>query len=129
MIDLRDVIDRFEAIEDSDDEDEKAEAATLRALLDECQGNGGDAEWRGAWYPVTLVRDSYFVEYAQELADEIGAIDRDAKWPCNHIDWDAAARDLRQDYTSIDFDGVTYLTRQHLPARVAPRRFAAGGGD
>lgn len=33
-------------------------------------------------------------EYAENLADDIGAIDGDAKWPMMYIDWERAARDL-----------------------------------
>lgn len=59
----------------------------------------------------TLIRDSYFEDYAQELAEDIGAINSNATWPNNCIDWERAARELRMDYTSIDFDGVTYWIR------------------
>lgn len=38
-------------------------------------------------------------EFAQDYAEGVGAIDRDAKWPMNHIDWEAAASDLMQDYS------------------------------
>jgi len=72
---------------------------------------GGDEQWEGAWYPVTLIRDSYFENYAQELADGIGAINSDARWPNNCIDWARAARELQADYTSVDFDGETYWCR------------------
>jgi hypothetical protein len=47
-------------------------ADTLYDLLAELRGNGGDHEWRGDWYPVTLIRDSYFTEYAQSFAEDIG---------------------------------------------------------
>lgn len=63
------------------------------------------------WYPVTLIRDSYFEQYARDLAEDIGAIPDDAQWPCTCIDWEQAARELQQDYTTIDFDGVDYWTR------------------
>jgi antirestriction protein len=36
-------------------------------------------------------------DYAEELADDIGAIPDDLSWPLTHIDWDAAARDLEYD--------------------------------
>ncbi|WP_028192299.1 antirestriction protein ArdA [Salinispora pacifica] len=42
------------------------------------------------------------VEYAQDLADDLGVLDADATWPCNYIDWDRAARDLFiDDYWSV----------------------------
>lgn len=62
-------------------------------------------------YGVTLIRDSYFEDYAQQMAEDIGAINRDATWPLNHIDWEAAAEALKGDYTSAEFDGVTYWAR------------------
>lgn len=59
----------------------------------------------------SLIRDSYFEEYAEQLADDIGAIDRNAKWPVNCIDWEKAARELQYDYTEVDFDGEAYWIR------------------
>lgn len=113
IVDVRDVIARYEelsAIEERD-EDEETEFSSLTKLLNELCGSGGDEQWRGDWYPVTLIRDDYFEQYARDLADDIGAINRDAKWPNTHIDWEAAARDLQQDYSSVEWDGVTYWYR------------------
>lgn len=91
--------------------DSLEELATLESLLDDLAGNGGDEQWEGAWYPVTLVRDSYFRDYAQELAEESGWVPTDAPWPARCIDWEQAAWELRMDYTSTEFDGVTYWYR------------------
>jgi antirestriction protein len=111
VIDSRDIIERIdELVELSKGEDwtveDNDELTALQALA--AQGADYAPDWE---YGETLIRDSYFKEYAQELADDIGAIDRDAKWPTNCIDWDQAARELRMDYTAIDFDGVTYWVR------------------
>lgn len=122
VIDVRDIIARVEELEpiamtvagEGDDaltEGETEELATLQAFLADLAGNGGDEDWRGDWYPVTLVRDSYFKDYAQELAEECGMIPDDNRWPCTCIDWDKAARELRMDYTSAEFEGVTYWYR------------------
>lgn len=120
LIDIRNVIERVEELEDQlgpmdeadgTDQDERLELATLVALLDECKGNGGDEQWRGDWYPITLIRDTYFEDYARELAEDIGAIKDDASWPYTCIDWERAARELQMDYTAIEFDGVTYWVR------------------
>lgn len=62
-------------------------------------------------YGETLIRDSYFQDYAQELAEDVGAIDAAATWPNTCIDWEWAARELQMDYTAVEFDGVTYWTR------------------
>jgi antirestriction protein len=92
-------------------QDAATEFRAITAFLEQMKGYGGDEEWRGDWYPVTLVRDSYFKEYAQELAEDVGAIPDDAAWPCTCIDWERAARELRMDYTAAEYDGVTYWFR------------------
>ena len=126
ILDTRDIIARVEHLEqlrqpgpvdlgpydnECAQDDLFAELATLEDFLEQLKDNGGDEQWRGDWYPVTLVRESYFKEYAQELADDIGAIDSEASWPNTCIDWDKAAWELKMDYTSAEFDGVTYLFR------------------
>jgi hypothetical protein len=62
-------------------------------------------------YSASLIRDDYFRTYAQELAEDIGAIDPDAGWPLGHIDWDAAADALRMDYMTVTYLGVEYQVR------------------
>lgn len=139
LIDVRDIIarieelreardtlrDEFDAMPENDGVDfdnwvrnqegfsseEADELQTIEALMNDLEGMGGDEKWEGAWYPITLIRDSYFRDYAQELADDIGAINADMSWPNNCIDWDRAARELQMDYSSVEFDGVTYWTR------------------
>lgn len=76
-----------------------------------------DAEDYGDWdHGETFIADSYFEDYARELAEDIGAIKRDMEWPCNCIDWEAAAEQLKADYTSYELPGiggnkVTYWAR------------------
>lgn len=125
IIDVRDIIARVEELEadvDAMNETEHTghqptadacaeELQALRAILSALEGMGGDEQWRGDWYPVTLIRDSYFRDYAEELAEEIGAIPRGSVWPTYCIDWERAARELRMDYTCVDIEGVTYWTR------------------
>lgn len=116
LIDVRDIIARVEELEAEQSSDPMAfdngdELDTLTTILADLQGMGGDEQWRGDWYPVTLIRDSYFRTYAEELADDCGLIPRDAAWPMTCIDWEQAARELRYDYSGVDIDGVTYWTR------------------
>lgn len=91
--------------------DDLAELATLIALLDEMKGYGGDHQWNGDWYPGSMIRDSYFEEYAQQLAEDIDAISDNADWPLSYIDWEAAAAALQQDYSTVEYEGVTYWYR------------------
>ena len=112
VLDTRTLIDRYEELEDAErDEDEQQEFTYLSDFLAEIKGNGGDHQWRGHWYPVTLVRETYWKEYCQEFAEDIGAINNEAGWPNNCIDWEQAARELRMDYTCADYDGITYWFR------------------
>lgn len=88
------------------EQDDARELITLRALCEEAEGYASD--WRDG---ATLIRDSYFEDYARELAEDIGAIGKDLPWPACHIDWEAAADALKIDYTEVDFDGVSYWVR------------------
>lgn len=104
VIDSRDVmarIDELEADEERDEED-NAELVALTGLAQQAEGS---PDWT---YGETLIRDSYFEDYARQLAEDIGAIKSDESWPLSYIDWDAAADALKMDYFSVDFDGVTY---------------------
>ena len=111
LIDSRDVIARIEELEswaedEALDDDDAAELAALKALAEEAEGYAPD--WQ---HGETLIRDSYFEEYAEQLAYDIGAMDRNFGWPAEHIDWKAAADALKIDYTSVEFDGVAYWIR------------------
>jgi hypothetical protein len=125
IIDSRDVIARIEELRDAREDyehdadgnrtnsdwatgepEDAAELAALEALAAEASGYASDWE-----HGETLIRDDYFKTYAMELAEEIGAVDANASWPNTCIDWDQAARELRMDYTGVEFDGVTYWTR------------------
>lgn len=38
-------------------------------------------------------------DFARDLAEQLGAVDKDAKWPMNCIDWEYAAKELMYEYT------------------------------
>ena len=78
----------------------------LISLLKVAEQGEGYGDWE---HGETLIRDSYFEDYAQELAEDIGYVQRDVYWPV--IDWKATAEALKMDYTPIDFDGVEYWIR------------------
>jgi len=117
-IDVRDIIARVEELEaEIDATDLNAisnetiqERSALMQILSELSGNGGDEKWRGDWYPVTLISDSYFTDYARELLEDCGEI------PANlphyiEVDWEATARNIRMDYAPVDIDDTTYWYR------------------
>lgn len=126
LIDLRDLADEWQDLIDKQEEAlADGDGDTADVLDDEIQKfhdlcgqfhwmtleGPDDLRQMGNSYEPTLIADSYFEEYAEQLADEIGAIDRDAGWPLNFIDWGAAAEALKADYTTIYFDGDEYLIR------------------
>lgn len=104
--DLQEDADRAQRDLEAWDADYGDELKALQSLAEEAGGYSPD--WR---YGATLVRDSHFKDYAMQLADDIGAVPRDLSWPATCIDWDQAARELQQDYTEVDFDGVSYWVR------------------
>lgn len=112
IIDSRDIIARVDELEgredDEDDpldEDETEELAKLREIVDE----GENCEdWN---YGATLVHERYFTRYAEQFADDIGAIDSKATWPLSYIDWEAAAEALKQDFYEFEVHGETYFGR------------------
>ncbi|HTF40867.1 MAG TPA: hypothetical protein VK754_09775 [Propionibacteriaceae bacterium] len=105
VIDSRDIIERIEELEGQDeslDSSEALELTALKALAEQISGaEDGEA----------LIRDSYFEDYARELAEDIGALKNAMSWPLTCIDWEQAARELQSDYSAVEFDGVTYWLR------------------
>lgn len=59
----------------------------------------------------SLIRDDRFVEYARELAEDIGAFSGAELWPVYCIDWERAARELSSDYTLVSLLGHDYYVR------------------
>jgi hypothetical protein len=87
------------------DTDNAAELKALKDLQDQAEGY---SDWR---HGAALIRDSHFKDYARDLAEDTGAINSDVSWPYTCIDWEQAADELQTDYTSVEFDGVTYWIR------------------
>lgn len=110
IIDSRDVIERIAELEAEgaeQDTDEGDEYEMLKELDDDGRNDFGE-EWK---YGVILIHEDYFVEYAKQLAEDVGAIDREAAWPACHIDWDAAADSLKMDYSEVSVGGEWYWGR------------------
>ena len=97
----------LESAEDNFTAEEREELQELRDLKDEVgESRGVIGNDNG---PFIDTRD--FEEYAQELAEDIGAIDRRASWPMNCIDWEHAAKELSYDYSVVTFRGTDYYYR------------------
>jgi hypothetical protein len=86
---------------------EADELKQLEALRDEIGESRGKINDEGG----PFVHENDFEEYAQELAEDIGAIDRNASWPLGCIDWERAADELKMDYSSVEWNGDTYFYR------------------
>ena len=109
IIDSRDLMERIEELEDEIDnldDEEKEGLELLKKFASEFEGYAPDFA-----YGEVAIRDSYFKQYAMDLAEDIGAIDRNSSWPNTCIDWEQAARELQMDYSGIEFEGVTYWVR------------------
>jgi hypothetical protein len=87
------------------DEDNAEELATLTALAEEAEGYAPD--WT---HGETLIRDSYFTEYAMGLLADCGDLPRELPHYIV-IDEEATARNIRMDYTAVEFGDVTYWIR------------------
>jgi hypothetical protein len=132
QFDIRDVIARYEELESErenfvigapdgteveapeqwaeENPDEADELTQMEKFLEEVKGYGGDEQWRGDWYPVGFIAESYFTEAMKELCEDIGDFPNGV--PSYYvIDWEATARNLKVDYSEVEIAGVTYLYR------------------
>lgn len=62
---------------------------------------------------VTLIPEDDFKDYAQEYAEEIGAVPESYTWPISCIDWEHAAKELSYDYNYVEFNGDYYYYREN----------------
>lgn len=116
LIDSRQVMARVEELTSQHDEyhnaeegvtwtdEDQAELITLEALVK--QGEALE-DWV---HGVTLVRYSYFTEYARDYAHDLEYVKGDNPL-LDHIDWESWADALHQEYTELDFNGVEYFAR------------------
>lgn len=114
LIDVRDIIERVEELEELQEAGEYTETPDcelqhLRAILEDLNGSGGDEQWRGDWYPVTLIRESYFTEYAADLVCSCYNLQELPHFV--HVDWEATAREVKMDYSEIQINGVSFFYR------------------
>lgn len=131
IIDSRDIQERIDelqtefenlidAVENAEDSDLKIVEEELETWLDvngdeyvslvafKNEAESYTSEWD---YGNAFISDGYFEDYARELAEDIGAVDKKASWPNQFIDWNAASEALKIDYSEIIFDDVSYWVR------------------
>jgi len=107
MLDSRDIIRRIEELEACGElDEEKAELYALKLLAQRVKSYSDD--WEDG---VTLIRDSYFVEYTKERCMDIGVLPKDIP-PYLAIDWNKTAKNIRSDYFTINYGGVIYWVGQ-----------------
>ncbi len=108
VIDTRDIEARIEHLEETEerDEEEQAELDSLLKLRDDVQLRTSEYEHGEA-----LIADMHFQAYAQELAEDCGMIPGGLDWPLRCIDWEQAARELQMDYSTVEFQGLTFWVR------------------
>lgn len=130
-IDSRDIIERIselqgeleslqENVDDAEGEDDVATAKEdlsdwqeeNQEELDNLKSLAEDAEdYCEDWeFGATLINESYFINYCQELVSDIGDMPREIP-SYIVIDWEATAENLMVDYTAVDFGDTTYYVR------------------
>ena len=105
--DSQELIDAYNEAEAALTEWERENTDRLAALNTVCaDGRETFSDWDEG---IQLIAESDFPDHAREVASDIGCHTTD--WPYNCIDWRDAANDLQVDYSSIEFEGVTYWGR------------------
>jgi hypothetical protein len=85
--------------------EEASELNDLEELAEEAEGYAAD--WK---YGETLIRETYWVDYCQELCEDIGDIPKNIPHYIE-IDWGKTAENIKADYTTVEYGNVTYLIR------------------
>ena len=67
----------------------------------------GIPDWN---YGATLIPESDWEEYVEDLMKDCGYISNDVPWWIV-IDWSATADNVAADYSTVDYDGDTYYYR------------------
>ena len=107
VIDSRDIIERLQELEDDVenlDESDKEELELLRAVNEDGQNY---SDWE---HGESLINDSYWVDYVQEMLEDTGDMPKDLPHYIV-IDWESTARNIQYDYVSIDVGGTDFWIR------------------
>lgn len=85
--------------------DDQSELDALEVINEE--GEGYTSDWR---HGETLINESYWKEYVQDLLADLGELPKDLP-SYIEIDWEKTADNLAADYTTIEWDGVSFYIR------------------
>ena len=86
--------------------DEIEEITDIEKLEDEVNDYAGDNFEDGVY----LIVEDDFEDFVEQDLEDCGYIPKDfPTWI--EIDWEATANNVRQDYTEVEFRGITYLFR------------------
>lgn len=125
IIDSRDVINRIEELEDyrqaletaqaelaAWEGDEEAEidpsGQELKDLKALAKSMENETDWESG---TSLIRESYFEDYARQTAEDCGLLENWDKWPATCIDWAQASKELQMEYSCVEFGDTTYYYR------------------
>lgn len=88
------------------------ELLQIYTLMNQLRGYGGDEQWEGDWYPLHLIHEDYFTDYAQQLVKDVGDIPNELPWYIqSNIDWEGVADEIKNDYSEIIFNNQIYYYR------------------
>ena len=112
IMDSREISDRIDELQDTDinevlSDEDHSELQLLRALQEAFQNYG---DWD---HGDSVIPEACFVEYISDIIDECYEIKKSSDWPYRHmtLDYEAAADEAKQDYTTCDHEGETYYFR------------------
>jgi hypothetical protein len=103
-LDTRDLEERRVELAEMEERDaeEQAELEELHALRDEV-----GSEWEDG---VTMIPEVDFGDFASQEAYDLGYLAKGSAMEY-YIDWEKWERDMRHDYSEVEFWGETYLHR------------------
>lgn len=112
-IDSREVIARIEELEwlvteDQISRDEVAELDSLTRLA--AKGEEYVEDWE---YGAIIINEEHFTDYIKEFVEEIDyeTFTNMPNYVKEAIDWEKVAETLMDDYTEIDYEGITFYAR------------------
>ena len=87
----------------------RREYESIKEFIDEIESERGYVETHR--HGVELINDDYFTEYIENTWCTESPAHQEI-WPYNHVDWVAAAKQRRQDFAELSWDGNAYLVER-----------------